>query len=166
MSKNIYVICTTAFFTLCLLLIGGVWWSLSELKTYREEYDLLEEERTSSQRTMESMQSRNINLEQITGLNIDNAGVARDAVEFYSHVRRAIENNKVELLSMNAGGNNESVLSLHMHGTYYALAHTFAEWRLMPFASRINSLKIKRDTKSPTEFINVQVTLEAMMEAN
>ena len=164
MSKNIYVILTTVFFTICLAMIGGVWWSISELKAYREEYDMLEEERATSQRTMDSMQSKNVDLEQITGLNIDNAGFAQDAVEFYSQVRRAIEKNGVELLSMNAGGNNESVLSLQLQGSYYALARTFAEWRVMPFASRINSLKIKRSANSPSAMINAQVTIEAMME--
>ena len=164
MSKNIYLIFTAAFFVLCVLLIGGVWWSISELRKYREEYDLLEEERTSSQRMMDSMQSKNIDLEQITGLNIDNAGLAQDAVEFYSKVRQAIEKNNVEVISMNAGSNNDSILTLQLKGSYYALARTFAEWRLMPFASRINSLKIKRDANSPTEYISAQVTLEAMME--
>ena len=165
MSKNIYLIFTAAFFALCLAVIGGVWWSIRELRAYREEYDMLEEERAVSQRTMDNMQSKNVDLEQITGLNIDNAGFAQDSVEFYSQVRRAIENNHVELLSMNAGGNNENILSLSLQGSYYAIARTLAEWRVMPFASRINSLKIKRDSKSPTDRISAQVTLEAMMEA-
>ena len=142
MSKNIYLIFTAAFFALCLAVIGGVWWSIRELRAYREEYDMLEEERAVSQRTMDNMQSKNVDLEQITGLNIDNAGFAQDSVEFYSQVRRAIENNHVELLSMNAGGNNENILSLSLQGSYYAIARTLAEWRVMPFASRINSLKI------------------------
>ena len=163
MSKNIYLIFTAAFFALCFAVIGGVWWSMQELRAYREEYDMLEEERAASQRTMDNMQSKNVDLEQITGLNIDNAGFAQDSVEFYSQVRRAIENNGVELVSMNSGGNNESVLSLQLEGSYYAIAHTLGEWRVMPFASRINSLKIKRDTKSPADRISVQVTLEAMM---
>ena len=164
MSKNIYLILTAAFFTLCLAVIGGVWWSMQELKAYREEYDMLEEERATSQRTMDSMQSKNVDLEQITGLNIDNAGFAQDSVEFYSKVRQAVEKNNVELISMNASGNNENILSLQLQGSYYDLARTFAEWRVMPFASRINSLKIKRNPNSPTAMINAQVTLEAMME--
>ena len=164
MSKNIYMIFTALFFALCFAVIGGVWWSMRELRAYREEYDMLEEERTVSQRTMDNMQSKNVDLEQITGLNIDNAGFAQDSVEFYSQVRRAIENNNVELLSMNADSNKGSILSLSLQGNYYAIARTLAEWRVMPFASRINSLKLKRDTKSPTDRISAQVTLEAMME--
>ena len=148
----------------CLLLTGAVWWSVSELKTFREEYDLLEQERESSQRLMQSMQTKNVDLAQVTGLNIDNAGFARDAVEFYAAVREALENNNVELLSMNSEANSENILSIHVQGNYYALARTFAQWRVLPFASRINSLKITRDTNSPTSRVDAKIILEAMME--
>lgn len=166
MNKNIYLVFIALFFAFCLALIGGVWWSINELKNYREEYDLLEQERSSSQKMMANMQSKNLDLSQITGLNIDNAGVAHDAVEFYSYVRQAIEDNEVELISMNSGSNQDSILTLQLQGTYYSLAKTFAQWRLMPFASRVNSLKIKRDPSSPTSLITAQLTLEAMMEEN
>ena len=145
-------------------LIGGVWWSLSELRTYREEYDLLEEERSTSQRMMQSMQDKNLDLSQVTGLNIDNSGSAKDAVEFYSYVRAAIEKNNVDLLSMNSDANRDNFLSLHVQGSYYALAHMFADWRVMPFAARINSIKIRRDSSSPTSKVDAQIVLEAMME--
>ena len=164
MNRNIYLMLVAGFFGLCLCLIGGVWWSLSELKNYREEYDLLEQERASSQQMMQSMQNKNLDLAQVTGLNIDNAGFAKDAVEFYSHVRAAIEKNKVELLSMNSDANRDNLLSLHVQGSYYALAHMMADWRVMPFASRINSVKIRRDSTSPTSKVDAQIVLEAMME--
>ena len=164
MSRNIYVIFLAVFFGLCMCLIGGVWWSLRELRTYREEYDLLEQERASSQRMMQNMQDKNLDLSQVTGLNIDNAGLAKDAVEFYSHVRNAIEKNSVELLAMNSDANRDNLLSLHVQGSYYALAHMFADWRVMPFAARINSIKIKRDSNSPTSKVDAEIVLEAMME--
>ena len=164
MNRNIYLMLVAGFFGLCLCLIGGVWWSLRELSTYREEYDLLEQERATSQQMMQSMQNKNLDLAQVTGLNIDNAGFAKDAVEFYSHVRAAIEKNKVELLSMNSDANRDNLLSLHVQGSYYALAHMMADWRVMPFAARINSLKIKRDSNSPTSKVDAQIVLEAMME--
>ncbi len=166
MSRNIYLIFVAGFFALCLSLIGGVWWSLQELRNYREEYDLLEEERTNSQRMMQNMQDKNLDLSQVTGLNIDNAGLAKDAVEFYSHVRDAIEKNNVELLAMNSEANRDNLLSLHVQGSYYALAHMFADWRIMPFASRINSIKIKRDSNSPTSKVDAEIVLEAMMEGH
>ena len=164
MNRNIYLMLMAVFFGLCLSLIGGVWWSLGQLKNYREEYDLLEQERASSQQMMQSMQNKNLDLAKITGLNIDNAGFAKDAVEFYSRVREAIEKNKVELLSMNADTNRDNLLSLHIQGNYYALAHMFADWRVMPFASRINSVKIRRDSASPTSKVDAQIVLEAMMK--
>ena len=164
MNKNIYLLFVAGFFGLCLSLIGGVWWSLHELRSYREEYDLLEQERTSSQRMMQTMQNKNLDLSQVTGLNIDNAGSAKDAVEFYSYVRGAIEKNQVTLLSMNSDANRDNLLSLHVQGSYYALAHMFADWRVMPFAARINSIKIKRDSSSPTSKVDAQIVLEAMME--
>ena len=113
---------------------------------------------------MQNMQHKNVDLTQVTGLNIDNAGLAHDAVEFYSAVREALENNNVELLSMNSEANSENILSLHLQGNYYSVARAFAQWRTMPFAARINSLKIKRDTTSPTNRIDAEVVLEAMME--
>lgn len=164
MNRNIYLMLVAGFFGLCLCLIGGVWWSLSELRTYREEYDLLEEERSTSQRMMQSMQDKNLDLSQVTGLNIDNSGSAKDAVEFYSYVRAAIEKNNVDLLSMNSDANRDNFLSLHVQGSYYSLAHMFADWRVMPFAARINSIKIRRDSSSPTSKVDAQIVLEAMME--
>ena len=166
MNKNTYLIFMGLFFALCFSLSGGVWWSIRELSNLREEYDMLENERATSARMMESMQNRNLDLTEITGLNIDNAGSAHDAVEFYSYVRQAIENNKVELISMNSNSNNDGILSLQLQGSYYALAHLFADWRVMPFAARINSLKLKRDSSSPTSLVSAQVVLEALMEGN
>ena len=164
MNRNIYLMLVAGFFGVCLLLIGGVWWSLSELRAYREEYDMLEQERATSQRMMQSMQDKNLDLSQVTGLNIDNAGLAKDAVDFYSHVRSAIEKNNVVLLSMNSDAARDNLLSLHVQGSYYALAHMFADWRVMPFASRINSIKLKRDSSAPTSKVDAQIVLEAMME--
>lgn len=166
MHKNTYLIFMALFFALVFSLSGGVWWSLNELEAMREEYDLLENERSTSVSMMESMQNRNIDLTEITGLNLDNAGSAKDAVEFYSHVRQAIENNNIELVSMNSDNNNDGILSLQVQGTYSSLAHLLADWRNMPFASRINSLKLKREANSPSNFVSVQVVLEAMMEEN
>ena len=113
---------------------------------------------------METMQNRNLDLTEITGLNIDNAVSAHDAVEFYSHVRQAIEKNNMEVISMNSDSDNDGILSLQLQGSYYALAHVIADWRVMPFASRINSLKLKRDAGSPSNTISAQVIIEAMME--
>lgn len=164
MNRNIYLMFLAGFFGLCFCLIGGVWWSLRELRAYREEYDLLEEERATSQHMMQTMEDKNLDLAQVTGLSIDNAGYAKDAVEFYSYVRKAIEKNSVELLSMNSDANRDNLLSLHVQGSYYALARMMADWRVMPFAARINSIKIKRDSNSPTSKVDAEVVLEAMME--
>ena len=164
MNKNIYLFFVGAFFVVCLSLIGGVWWSIHELRAVREEYDMLEEERANSQRMMANMQSKNLDLQQITGLNIENGGTAHDAVDFYSNVREAIENNDVEILSMSSNENSQNLLSLHVQGSYYALARMFADFRVMPFASRVNSLVIKRDNNSPTSNVEADLVIEAMME--
>ena len=78
--------------------------------------------------------------------------------------REVLENNNVELLSMHSEANSENILSLHVQGNYYSLARMFAQWRVMPFAARINSLKITRDTNSPTSRVDAKIILEAMME--
>lgn len=164
MNKNTYLIFMGLFFVFCLSLSGGVWWSIHELELMREEYDMLENERTSSVAMMETMQDKHLDLTEITGLNIDNAGTAQDAVDFYSHVRQAIENNNMELISMNSDSDNDGILNLQIQGSYYSFAHLLADWRVMPFASRINSLKLKRDANSPNRMISAQIVLEAMME--
>ena len=164
MNKNTYLIFVGIFFALCLSLVGGVWWSLHELSNLREEYDILSSERENSSNLMASMQDRHVNLTELTELNIENSGSARDAVEFYSTVRQAIENNKVELISMNSDSNNDAILSLQVQGSYYALAHMFADWRVMPFASRVNSLNLKRNPASPSELVSAQIVLEAILE--
>ena len=164
MKKNIYLILMALFFVFCFSLSGGVWLSIKELEALREEYDMLESERASSVIMMETMQNKNLDLTEITGLNIDNAGSAHDAMEFYSHVREAVENNNLELVSLNAANNNDGILSLQVTGNYYAFAHMLADFRKMPFASRISSLKLKRDAISPGSNISAQIILEAMME--
>jgi hypothetical protein len=165
MHKKIYLVFIALFFLFCLALISGVGWSLRELQAYREEYNMLESERLSSEKMMANMENKKLDLSQITGLNIDNSGNARDAVEFYAYVRQVIEDNDIELISMQSDPNTENLLTLQLQGSYYAIAHVFADWRLMPFASRINSLNIKRDNESPTSFVDAQVVLEALMEA-
>lgn len=166
MQKNTYLVFMGIFIAICLSLSGGVWWSLGELESVREEYDLLENERASSVSMMQSMQNKNLDLTEITGLNIDNSGSAKDAVEFYSYVIQAIEKNNIELLSRNSDNNNDGILYLNVQGSYASFAHLIADWRDMPFAVRINSLKLRRSASSPENSISANIVLEAITEGN
>ena len=151
------------FFTSCLVVMFAVWYSIHVLYDYRTEYETLEAERNNFTGMIQSLEERNRTLAQIAGLDINHTGTASDAVEFYSQVRLAIENAGMNLLSMSSGQNEKDLkLSLSLQGNYYSLAHLLAAWRVMPIASRVTSLRFKRDARAPEDFINADVTIEGM----
>ena len=163
MNKNFYMIFAGIFFTSCLVVMFAVWYSIHVLYDYRTEYETLEAERNNFTGMIQSLEERNRTLAQIAGLDINHTGTASDAVEFYSQVRLAIENAGMNLLSMSSGQNEKDLkLSLSLQGNYYSLAHLLAAWRVMPIASRVTSLRFKRDAIAPEDFINADVTIEGM----
>ena len=161
MENKSYFLQITFFFVLCAALCGGVWFGLEMLSDYREEYDLIVDERENFSTIMDSLRAKNQTLQDISKLNFSNVGTASDSVEFYSQVRKLIEENSMNMLSMSANENN--VLTLKLQGNYYSLVHLFADWREMPFASRITSLRITRDSTAPDDFVEADLTLEAWM---
>ena len=163
MNKNLYMVFAGIFFTSCLILMFAVWYSIHVLYDYRTEYETLEAERNNFTGMIKSLEERNRTLAQIAGLDINRTGTASDAVEFYSQVRLAIENAGMNLLSMSSGQNEKDLrLSLSLQGNYYSLAHLLAAWRVMPVASRVTSLRFRRDSRAPEDFINADVTIEGM----
>ena len=163
MNKNLYMAFAGIFFTLCLILMFAVWYSIHVLYDYRTEYETLEAERNNFTGMIQNLEERNRTLAEIAGLDINRTGTASDAVEFYSQVRLAIENAGMNLLSMSSGQNEKDLkLSLSLQGNYYSLAHLLAAWRVMPVASRVTSLRFKRDARAPEDFINADVTIEGM----
>lgn len=165
MNNKLTLIFTGIFAALCLLLSAGVWFSLHELRTYREEYDTLDAERHNYTGLILNLQARNKTLTQINSLNIAGTSTASDVLAFYSEVRQTAENNSMNILSMasSQNENNGNILTLKVEGNYYSLAHMLADWRRMPFASRVNSLKLRRDAAAPEHFIEADIALEAML---
>ena len=161
MNKNLYLVFAGVLIAVCLALCEGVWWTTGELRTYREEYEALESDRNNSNELMAQLRLRNNSLNQINRLNIENATAASDFVEFFSQVRQAADSYKVNIVSMTQGS-SENILQLQLQGNYYSLAHVFAKWRTMPFASRMTSLKIRRDSTSPESLVEADVIIEAM----
>ncbi len=161
MKKNLYLVFTGVLIVICLALCAGVWWSIGQLKTYREEYEALESDRKNSNELMAQLRLRNNSLNQINRLNIENASAATDFVEVFSQVRQAADSYKVNIVSMTQGS-SENILHMQLQGNYYSLAHVFAKWRTMPFASRMTSLKIRRAASSPESQVEADVILEAM----
>lgn len=152
------------FFALCLALMSAVWYSIHILYDYRVEFETLEAERSNYVGVIQNLEERNRTLAQIARLNINSTGTASDTVAFFSQIRMAIENSGMNLLSMSSGQNEKDLrLSLSLQGTYYSLAHMLAEWRVMPYASRILSLKFKRDPQAPENFIDAEITIEGMV---
>ena len=163
MNKNLYMVFAGIFFASCLALMFAVWYSIHVLYDYRTEYETLEAERNNFTGMIKSLEDRNRTLSQIAGLDINRTGTASDSVSFYSHVRIAIESAGMNLLSMSSGQNEKDLkLSLSLQGNYYSLAHLLAAWRVMPVASRITSLRFRRDPRAPEDFINADVTIEGM----
>ena len=149
------------FFALCLTVAVGVWFGLHELSEYRDEYDTMINERDNFSSVMEDLRAKNKTLTNINRLNFGNVGTASDTVEFYSHVSTILDRYNMNTLSMSSNENAGNVLTLKLSGNYYALAKVFADWRNMPFASRITSLKITRDNNSPEDLVDVDVVIEA-----
>lgn len=151
------------FFTLCLVVMLAVWYSVHVLYEYRTEYETLEAERNNYTGMIQNLEERNKTLSEIAHLDINRTGTASDSVAFYSQVRLAIENAGMNLLSMSSGQSEKDLrLSLSLQGSYYSLAHLLAAWRVMPAASRIISLRFRRDPKAPEDFINADVVIEGM----
>ncbi|MBQ7665723.1 MAG: hypothetical protein IJS42_03310 [Synergistaceae bacterium] len=164
MNKNLYMVFAGLFFSGCLALMFAVWYSIHVLYDYRTEYETLEAEQNNFTGMIKNLEERNRTLSQIAGLDINRTGTVSDSVSFYSQVRLAIENSGMNLLSMSSGQNEKDLkLSLSLQGSYYSLAHLIAAWRVMPSASRILSLRFKRDPQSPEYLIDAEVTIEGMI---
>ena len=162
MEDRTYFLQMAIFFIACLSLAGGVWFGLNKLSEYREEYDLIIDERDNFSHIMDSLRAKNRTLQEINKLKFTEVSMASDGVEFYSKVRTLIEENSMNMISMSNNDNN--TLTLKLQGNYYSLVHLFADWREMPFASRVTSLRITRDNTAPEDFVEADLTLEAWMK--
>lgn len=168
MDKS-YIIFTGIFIGICVLLCGGVWYSLGELYALREEYEQLSSSNQSSTGIISSLESRNESLSRITGLHINSSQTVPDAVAFFSLIRPIMDNNEISLLYMTTSGQNDSgkkddVLKLRIDGNYYAMMRMFAEWRSLPVPSKITSLNLKRNHNLPEELVEADLTLQVMTE--
>ena len=82
-----------------------------------------------------------------------------DKLEFQNEIVRLIDENGINMISM--ANDDKGVFKLSLRGDYYALIHLFAQWKMIPFASRITELKIKRDEILPSDFVDADLILEA-----
>ena len=158
-EKNSYWFQIIIFFALCLMLCGGVWYGLNTLEEYREEYDFIVNERDNFSVIMDGLIAKNKTLQSINKINLGQTGSVPDDIEFYSAVRKLIDENNIELIERST--NDNGILTLKLQGGYYSIIKLFADWRAMPFVSRMTSLKITRDNESPENFVFADVTLEA-----
>ena len=169
MNKNYYAIFTGIFLGICLLLAGGIWYSLSKLYACREEYDSLDAERQNNSGIISNLETRNAALSKITELNINTSVLVPDAVAFFSMVRQIMDIHKVSLLSMTTSGQNDSgkkdnVLQLKIDGGYYNIADMLADLRNLNVPSKITRLSIRRNHTLPEELVEVDLTLEVLTE--
>ncbi|MBQ9419839.1 MAG: hypothetical protein IJU31_05610 [Synergistaceae bacterium] len=160
-NNDSYFVQIIIFFALCAALCAGVWYGLHTLQDYREEYDTIDNERDNFSTVMESLRAKNKTLESINKIDFSNVGKVVDPTEFSSKVIQLIDDNAVDLLSMST---DDKTITMKLKGNYYSVVHLFADWREMPFASRITSLRITRNSESPWDSIDADVTLEAWRE--
>ena len=158
-KKGSYWLQIIIFFAVCLALCGGVWYGLDVLEEYREEYDFIVNERDNFSVVMDGLRAKNKTLQGIHKINLGRSETVPDDIEFYSEVRKLIDANNVELIERST--NDNGILTLKLQGGYYSCIKLFADWRAMPFISRMTSLKITRDKDSPDNFVFADVTLEA-----
>ena len=91
MNRNSYVVFAGLFLGICVILCVGIWYSITELRACREEYDQLDSERHNNSGMITNLETRNAALSRITRLSINNAVLVPDAVAFFSMVRTIME---------------------------------------------------------------------------
>lgn len=161
MDERNYILQILFFAFLCLLLCGAVYFAIYTLEDYRKEYDLLKSERDNFENIMENLRAKNRTLHSISQVNLSDVKMISKGKEneFYTEVRRLIDESSVTMISMK--NDEPSIFELSLRGDYYALVHLFAAWREMNFASRITELKIRRDELLPSDYVDAELTLEA-----
>ena len=167
MEKNYNMLLTGAFISICLTFVAGIWYFMNELAACREEYDFLKDEQKNFASGFAPLQERNKILHEINDFQFDDIETVSDTMEFYSKISEVIENNNLNMLSMSSNQNENSkgnILTLKLQGSYYSLAYMLAELRKIPFALRINELKIMRNQSNPEYFVDVDMTVEALMD--
>ncbi|MBR0257752.1 MAG: hypothetical protein IJQ58_08455 [Synergistaceae bacterium] len=167
MQKNSYLILAGIFAGLCFALCVGIWFSLTELYAYREEYDRLESEQKNNSNIIASLKTRNSSLSRIVNLSVNHAKPVPDAVVFYGMIKTMLDGHKINVLSMTASGQNDSgkkdnVLNLKLYAEYYQLMAMIADLRNLNVASKVTSLRIVRDHNLPEDLIDVDLRLEVM----
>ena len=168
MNRNYYIL-AGGFIVLCLILCGGIWYSIAKLRECREEYDQLDAERHNNSGIISSLEARNERLSSITSLNINNSVIVADAVAFFSIIRPMMETHKLNLLYLttsgqDSSGNKDNTLQLKIDGGYYDLADMLADLRALNVPSKITRLSLKRNNKLPEEHVEADLTIEVMTE--
>ncbi len=168
MNKNYFVL-TGIFIGVCIILCGVIWFSLSELYAYREEYDQLTQQSDSHSGIIANLEARNASLSRISHLSINRASTVPDAVAFFSLVRQIMDSNNISLLTMSTSGpdnsgNRDNILQLKIDGNYYAMARMFADLRSLPVPSKITRLDLKRNHNLPEELVEADLTIQVMTE--
>lgn len=143
---------------LCAAVGVVVWWYVHKLNTLREEYDTTEFERSNIVTEIDRLTAIQSNLEKLKGLDLDAIKPASDIVEFYSHVRKAADNNGVNILTT---AQSQKTVTIVLRGGYYSFVNLLADWRAMPQAGKITAVKFVKDPSAPALFILANVTLTA-----
>lgn len=146
---------------LCILICVVTWYPVRMLENLREEYDTLESDRQNLAITVENFSIVKENLERLAIASPKNINPVSDIVEFYAYVRQAAENNDINIISTKQ---NQNSISMNLRGGYYSLMHLIADWRTMPAAAKITSIRIHRDKDAPSLFVTADITLAALIE--
>ncbi|MBR1487170.1 MAG: hypothetical protein IJ597_07960 [Synergistaceae bacterium] len=161
MEERNYILQILFFAGICVALGVAVWLGIHTLEDYREEYDTMKSEQENFEGIMENLRAKNRTLQSIHQVNLGDVQIVKKGKEseFYTVVRSLIDKNSITMISMR--NDEPSVFNLSLRGDYYSLIHLFADWREMPFASRMTELKIRRDDLAPDRAVEADLTLEA-----
>ena len=154
------------FLVFCAAVSVLTWFSVSELRAVREEYDILDGEQKNNTSTISNLEAQNASLYRITALQVNNAEILPDAISFFSMFRSLLEQRGINLMNMTTSGGDsdkpDNVLNVKLDGNYYNIVRMLADIRNLPAAARISSFSIKRNHVLPDELVDVDMTIEVM----
>lgn len=156
-EKEIFML-AGVLIVLCTVISIIVWWHVHKLNVLRDEYDTTEYERLNIVTEIDNLSAMQTNLEKLKGLNLDAIKPASDIVEFYSYVRKAANDNGINILTTTQ---SQKTVTIVLRGGYYSFVNCLADWRAMPQAGKITAVKFMEDPSAPALFIIANVTLTA-----
>ena len=142
-------------FSAVILIRYGIFYAVSNLREVRAEHKNLNLERSSVQASINSLIEQNVQLKNL--ISADKFQENPGHVEIFSYVQNIMQNNNLNIIS---SGQENLVMTFKISGNYYAFINMLANLRNMPYAVKINNLRIRKNEISPADLVDVNITFE------